>query len=118
LIDTPGIRAAGISAGRDSVRSSFEDILKLAENCRFIDCSHRDEPGCAVRSALSEGMIETDRYLNFLRILSEAVSAEEEQLRRQEKELHIGRLQYQMRREQSWIRAWMGRLVQFQFIEL
>jgi len=101
LIDTPGIRAVGITAGRDAVRSSFGDILELAESCRFADCSHRGEPGCAVQSALSEGLIETDRYLNFLRILSEAVSAEEVQLRRQEKELYIGRLQYQMRRDQS-----------------
>jgi ribosome biogenesis GTPase len=98
IIDTPGIRAVGISAGSEAVRSSFEDIHALAADCRFSDCTHRHEPGCAVRGALAEGRIEQDRYLNFLRILSEAVTAEEEQRRRREKEDYIGKIQYQMRR--------------------
>ena len=101
LIDTPGIRAVGISAGRDAVENSFEDIHALAEECRFSDCTHRHEPGCAVQKALADGLIEQDRYLNFLRILSEAVTAEEEQRRRKEKDDYIGRIQYQMRRERQ-----------------
>jgi ribosome biogenesis GTPase len=101
LADTPGIRAVGISADLASVRSSFEDIHELAAGCRFADCSHRHEPGCAVRAALAEGLIEKDRYRNFLRILSEAVSEEEKQHRRREKDKHIGKIQYQMRKERN-----------------
>ncbi|MFW5769093.1 MAG: ribosome small subunit-dependent GTPase A, partial [Spirochaetota bacterium] len=98
LIDTPGIRAVGISAGSEAVQSSFDDIYALSAECRFSDCTHRHEPGCAVRRALADGRIEQDRYLNFLRLLSEAVTAEEELRRRKAKEDSIGKIQYQMRR--------------------
>jgi len=101
VIDTPGIRAVGISGGEDSVRNSFQDIRELAEECRFSNCSHRHEPGCTVRQALSDGRIDQDRYQNFLRVLEESRSREEELQRRQEKEMYIAKVQYQMRRERN-----------------
>ena len=99
IIDTPGIRAVGIAAGPVSAEASFEDISELARGCRFVDCRHQSEPGCAVKEALLRGEIEKDRYLNYLRLTGEASSREEELQKRREKDRYIGKLRYRMRKE-------------------
>jgi ribosome biogenesis GTPase len=69
IIDTPGIRALGLErldAGQ--VRSGFAEFA-VAGRCRFADCSHRDEPDCAVRAAAAAGRISRARYASYLRIL-------------------------------------------------
>jgi ribosome biogenesis GTPase len=71
LIDTPGIREVGLSAEGSDLDSTFSDIAALAEGCRFRDCTHGAEPGCAVQSALSEGSIDPDRYGHYLRLRRE-----------------------------------------------
>ena len=71
LIDTPGIREVGLSAEGSDVDSTFSDIATLAEGCRFRDCTHGAEPGCAVQAALSEGSIDPDRYGHYLRLRRE-----------------------------------------------
>jgi hypothetical protein len=76
IIDTPGIRVVGIAAGSVSAEASFKDIAELARGCRFVDCRHQSEPGCAVKEALLRGKIEEDRYLNYLRLTGEASSRE------------------------------------------
>lgn len=53
LIDTPGLRALHLDAGEAPVQAVFADIVALAGRCRFRDCEHRDEPGCAVRAAVA-----------------------------------------------------------------
>jgi ribosome biogenesis GTPase len=60
LIDTPGLRELGILDG-DGLSTAFEDIEKAATGCRFGDCQHRSEPGCAVRAALADGSLTLDR---------------------------------------------------------
>jgi ribosome biogenesis GTPase len=66
LIDTPGLRALGMPGavgGGDalSVRHAFQDVAKLASHCRFADCAHGSEPGCAVRRAVAEGVVALER---------------------------------------------------------
>lgn len=99
VIDTPGVRSVGIAADGAGTEEAFEEIAALAAQCRFSDCSHRGEPGCRVREALLEGEIEQDRYLNFLRLREEAVSREEELRLRREKGKQLGKIIYQMRKE-------------------
>ena len=68
LIDTPGIRELRLweaDAGRDE---SFDDIAALARDCRFSDCRHKVEPGCAVRQALTDGALDEARYLSYLKL--------------------------------------------------
>ncbi len=59
VIDTPGLREIQLWAGRESVAAVFEDIAALASQCRFRDCSHTVEPGCAVRPAVEAGRLES-----------------------------------------------------------
>jgi ribosome biogenesis GTPase len=66
LIDTPGLRTLGLWAGEEALDDSFSDIASLAEGCRFGDCAHRGEPGCAVQQALSEGALDPARYESYL----------------------------------------------------
>ena len=75
IIDNPGVRALGLVADGEGLETSFPDIEELGLECKFRDCSHRSEPGCAVRAAIDEGTITEDRwkvYLTFADEMSEA----------------------------------------------
>ncbi|MFP6796786.1 MAG: ribosome small subunit-dependent GTPase A [Pseudomonadales bacterium] len=65
LLDGPGIRELALADAAEGVASTFKDIEVLAASCRFVDCTHQVEPGCAVRSAISEGRIELERLKQF-----------------------------------------------------
>jgi len=67
LIDTPGMRELQLRADDNSLSRSFDDIARLAQACRFRDCSHTGEPGCAVQAALADGDLDTARYESYLR---------------------------------------------------
>jgi ribosome biogenesis GTPase len=61
LVDTPGIRALEVLGAEEGVEASFDDVTDIAADCRFSDCRHEGEPGCAVRSALSDGRLSEER---------------------------------------------------------
>lgn len=67
LIDTPGLREVQLWASTTSVEQTFPEILELAANCRFRDCQHQGEPGCAVAAGVERGEIETARVESFHR---------------------------------------------------
>lgn len=98
LLDTPGLRAVGMNSSSLDVEDSFEDIALLASQCRFSDCSHTGEPGCAVKQALLAGELEQDRYLNYLKLRSEAQSWEDVLQMRKQKDKNLGKLLYHYRR--------------------
>jgi len=66
LIDSPGIKELQLWGSEDSLTNSFEDISLISENCRFKDCSHSGEPGCAVQEALAIGELDHRRFENYL----------------------------------------------------
>ena len=68
LIDTPGMRELGVWDADEGVRETFADLAALAQSCRFRDCSHTREPGCAVRAAIERGEIDEKRVRNWLNI--------------------------------------------------
>jgi ribosome biogenesis GTPase len=75
VADLPGLRAIGFwNLDEDTVKSEFEDIEDLAAGCRFNDCSHVHEPGCAVKAALQTGELDEARYREYIRIMRETVS--------------------------------------------
>ena len=71
LIDTPGMRELKLTGTEDVADQVFDDIEELALNCRFRDCHHRTEPGCAVRAALACGHLDAARLGNYLKLLDE-----------------------------------------------
>ena len=98
LIDTPGIREVGLGAEGFDLDTAFSDIAALAEGCRFRDCAHGAEPGCAVQAALAEGSIDPNRYGHYLRlrreVAFEAARSDEHLWReREEKWRRISKLQ-------------------------
>ncbi len=71
VIDTPGMKELGMWGSDDDIDNSFEDIESLAENCRFKDCRHDAEPGCAVREAIENGELTIARFKNYLKLRRE-----------------------------------------------
>jgi ribosome biogenesis GTPase len=65
LMDTPGLRELQLWGDESDLDAAFEDVEALARQCRFRDCRHKDEPGCAVRAALDSGELDPDRYRNY-----------------------------------------------------
>lgn len=74
LIDTPGIRAVGLVADSDAVDDAFADIDELAQECRFADCQHEGQPGCAIDAARKAGEL-SDERLQAWRVLREETEA-------------------------------------------
>jgi ribosome biogenesis GTPase len=71
LIDTPGLRELGVLDG-EGVSTAFDDVESVAGTCRFGDCQHRSEPGCAVRAALRDGSLSADRFDAYTKLQREA----------------------------------------------
>ena len=70
--DTPGMPALGLLASERSLELGFPEIAALAEQCRFADCRHEQEPGCAVRQALDEGRMSSGRWVSYVKLQREA----------------------------------------------
>lgn len=71
IIDTPGIRSFGLAATSEAIESAFDDVETLARSCRFNDCGHSNEPGCAVRGAMERGDLHMDRLQAYLELRDE-----------------------------------------------
>ena len=71
VIDTPGMRELGLFDAEEGISESFADVEALFGNCRFNDCRHVSEPGCAIQAALSEGTLSRDRWDQYLAQTSE-----------------------------------------------
>jgi ribosome biogenesis GTPase len=72
LIDTPGLRALGLTGSEEGISLTFADIELLADACRFRNCTHQDEPGCAVRAAVHSGTLPPARLTNYQKLMREA----------------------------------------------
>jgi ribosome biogenesis GTPase len=73
LIDTPGLRSVGLWEAQDSLDDgAFADVDELAAQCRFADCAHESEPGCAVGAALEEGTLASERWDSYRTLRAEA----------------------------------------------
>jgi len=71
LIDTPGMRELGLWAADEALDASFSEVESLVERCRFSDCQHVSEPGCAVLAALEEGELSDDRFESYHKLQRE-----------------------------------------------
>jgi len=78
LVDTPGIRALEVLGADEGVDVAFDDVVDIAATCRFSDCRHDGEPGCAVRTALADGRLTEDRLASHRKLERELARAARE----------------------------------------
>lgn len=72
IIDSPGLRGFGlVDLEKEEISKYFPEMLRVSDQCRFIPCTHTHEPGCAVKSAVDEGVISAERYNSYLGMLEE-----------------------------------------------
>ena len=77
ILDTPGIREVGLIDADEGASVVFDDIERLAQDCRFNDCGHAHEPGCAIRAALESGALDPARWAHFQKLGLEMAALEE-----------------------------------------
>jgi ribosome biogenesis GTPase len=71
IIDTPGLREAQLWKGEDALGSLFDDVEQIAQSCRFSDCEHRSEPGCAIKAAIDAGELDAARLESYRKLQRE-----------------------------------------------
>jgi ribosome biogenesis GTPase len=93
LIDTPGLRTVGVLGDSSSVQASFEDVEVVARACRFTDCQHDGEPGCAVATAIEAGTLSPERLASHRKLEAERRSVElrADQRAKREADRELGR---------------------------
>jgi ribosome biogenesis GTPase len=91
VIDNPGMREFGILGAESGIGDSFADIIGLASGCRYGNCSHANEPGCAVRAALDAGAISQAHYDNYLKLRAESEFYQMSYVEKRRKDRNFGR---------------------------
>lgn len=92
LIDTPGMRELGIADANNGLEITFEAILELSQNCKFNDCEHIQEVGCAVLKALENGEIDKDSYDNYLKMEREKARFQSSIAEKRKKDKDFGKM--------------------------
>lgn len=85
IIDTPGLREIQLWGREENLAETFPDVEQLAAECRFADCRHEQEPGCAVRAAVEAGHLTARRLDNYLQLRAELEGLIERQLRHRQR---------------------------------
>ena len=88
IVDMPGVRGLGLWDAEEGIGAAFPDVEALAAQCRFRDCTHHEEPGCAVRAAVESGELTPERYASYQALQQEmaAMRDRREEARRMNKE--------------------------------
>ena len=92
FIDTPGMRELGNFANDTGLDETFDEIVSFSSQCRFKNCTHIHEQGCAVKEAVEQGIINEDRYNNFLKIQKESAYYEMSYLEKRKKDKSFGKM--------------------------
>jgi ribosome biogenesis GTPase len=92
IIDNPGLREIGLADAGAGVDGVFSDISTLAKGCRYVDCTHEQEPGCAVLAALNSGELSRSKYLNYLKLKKESAHYDMTALERRKKDRKFGKM--------------------------
>lgn len=92
LIDTPGMREIGVSGVEAGIEETFADVAALARGCRYRDCSHDGEEGCAVEAAVLDGALDAARHRSYLRLRRESARNRMSLAERRRKDRSFGRM--------------------------
>ncbi|MFC2061598.1 ribosome small subunit-dependent GTPase A [Elusimicrobiota bacterium] len=92
LIDTPGMREIGVLDSDTDIQDVFSEILELAQDCKFSDCTHMHEPGCAILDAVKSGDIDKNKYDNYIKLAKENEFNRMSRLEKREKDRKFGKM--------------------------
>ena len=92
IIDTPGMRELGNISLSEGIEITFDEITELTNNCKFSDCTHTVEKGCAVLEALECGELDGDRYNNFIKLKKESAYYERSYLEKRKRDKEFGKM--------------------------
>jgi ribosome biogenesis GTPase len=92
FIDTPGMREIGTFGAGEGLDEYFDDIQELSLSCRFTNCSHTNEPGCAVLQAMEDGKLQPEHYGNYVKLKQESALNEAFHAERRKKNKTVGRV--------------------------
>jgi ribosome biogenesis GTPase len=92
IIDTPGMRELGNIGVQTGLGVTFTDILSLAQDCHFKDCTHLNEPGCAVVKVVGSGELSAKRYQNYLKLRKESAYLEMSYLEKKTRDKKFGKM--------------------------
>ena len=92
LIDTPGMRELGNMSVDAGIDETFSEIVELSLHCKFNNCQHVNEKGCAIQSAISEGSLSEKRYQNYLKMKNESAFNDMSYLEKRQKDKNFGKL--------------------------
>lgn len=92
LIDNPGMREVGITSDSEGIAMTFDDVLILATECKYSDCTHSNEDGCAVLQAVEDLELDADTYANFMKLEKEKMHFESNALERKKKDKNLGKM--------------------------
>jgi ribosome biogenesis GTPase len=92
IIDTPGMRELGNISVDSGLDETFSDIIELAMNCKFSNCTHVNEKGCAILPAISQGALSEKRYQNYLKMKNEAAFNDMSYFEKRQKDKNFGKM--------------------------
>jgi ribosome biogenesis GTPase len=91
VIDNPGMRELGIINIESGLNDTFNEIAELSDNCRYNDCTHTVEEGCAVLKGIEDGLISNERYRNYIKIYKESLYNEMSYVEKRQKDKKFGK---------------------------
>jgi ribosome biogenesis GTPase / thiamine phosphate phosphatase len=91
LVDNPGMRELHLWLAADGLEEAFADVVELEEQCRFSDCRHQGEPGCAIQAALADGRLDAERWRSYRELRQELAELEARLARRERSRARRGR---------------------------
>jgi len=101
LIDNPGMREVGITDISDGLEVTFNQIITLTQNCKFSDCTHINETGCAVLEAIENEELDYDSYANFIKMEKERIHFESDAQERKKKDKDFGKMVKNMKKQRK-----------------
>jgi ribosome biogenesis GTPase len=98
VIDNPGVREVGMTDVIAGINDIFDEINALAKNCKYNDCTHMHEPGCAVLKAVESGELDESKYSNYISLKKEAQYYEMNEMEKKEKDRQFGKFVNKMKK--------------------
>jgi ribosome biogenesis GTPase len=92
IIDTPGMRELANISLSEGIEITFDEIAELTKGCKFSDCTHTVEKGCAVLEALESGELDIERYNNFIKLKKESAYYERSYLEKRKRDKEFGKM--------------------------